>query len=64
MSERKLLKCEKCGKPIAYVSISAKSMLDSKPDLDNVAVSGTCMECQGQGGGFYQRNFLEQTAEM
>jgi hypothetical protein len=63
MSERKLLKCEKCGKPVAYVSLTAKSFLESKPDLDNVAVSGTCMDCQGHGG-FYQRNFLEQSAEM
>jgi hypothetical protein len=63
MSERKLLKCEKCGKSVAYVSVTAKNFLESKPDLDNVAVSCTCMECSGQGG-FYQRNFLEQTAEM
>ncbi len=56
MSERKLVKCEKCGKPIGYVSVAAKSCLESKPDFDNVRVSGTCMECQG-GSGFYQRNF-------
>jgi hypothetical protein len=62
MNERKLLKCEKCGKPVAYVSVNAKNYLESKPDLDNVAVSGTCTECHGHSG-FYQRNFLEQTAE-
>jgi hypothetical protein len=60
MSERKLLKCEKCGKPVAYVSVTAKSLLESKPDVDNVNVSATCMDCRG-GTGFYQRNFLEQT---
>jgi hypothetical protein len=63
MSERKLLKCGKCGKPVAYVSVNAKSFLESRPDLDNVAVSGTCMECSGHTG-FYQRNFLEQTSEI
>ena len=63
MSERKLLKCDKCGKSVAYVSVNAKNFLESKPDLDNVAVSATCMACSGHSG-FYQRNFLEQTAEM
>jgi hypothetical protein len=56
MSERKLLRCEKCGKPIGYVSVTAKSFLESRPDLDNVRVVGTCLDCRG-GTGFYQRNF-------
>jgi hypothetical protein len=56
MSEHRLLRCGKCGKPIGYVTISAKSFLESRPDLDNVQVSGTCLDCRG-GSGFYQRNF-------
>ncbi len=60
MSERRLLKCEKCGKPVAYISLKARDFFELKPNLDNVVVSGTCLECQS-GSGFYQRNFSAQT---
>ncbi len=56
MSERKLLKCEKCGKPMGYITVRPRSLLESRPDFDNVQVTGSCLECQGKTG-FYQRNF-------
>ena len=56
MSENKPLRCQKCGKPIGYITLSAKSVLEAKPALDNVHVAGTCMDCSG-GTGFYRRNF-------
>jgi hypothetical protein len=50
------LRCQRCGKPIGYVTVTVKSSLQTKPDLDNVKVVGTCMDCTG-GSGFYPRNF-------
>jgi len=50
------LRCQRCGKLIGYVSVAAKNLLETKPDLDNIAVQCTCIECSGRTG-FYLRNF-------
>jgi len=50
------LRCKRCGKLIGYVSVAVKNPLETKPDLDNISVQGTCVECAG-GTGFYQRDF-------
>jgi hypothetical protein len=56
MSESKPLKCQKCGKLIGYITVSAESLLVTKPDVDNVKLTATCIDCSGQNS-FYIRNF-------
>jgi hypothetical protein len=56
MSEKNPLRCQKCGKPIGYVTLTPKSVLEQKPNLGNVRVVATCIDCWG-GMGFYRRNF-------
>lgn len=56
MSDNEPLKCSKCGKPIGYVSIAAKSIFEPHPKTDNIMLVGTCLECQ-EPAGFYRRPF-------
>ncbi len=56
MSENKPLRCQKCGKPLGYVTITPKSFLETKPDLNNVRIAGTCMDCRA-GRNFYSGGF-------
>ena len=56
MSKSEPLKCQKCGKPLGYVSVTAKSVLAAKPQVDNVKLAATCIDCTG-GNSFYRRNF-------
>jgi hypothetical protein len=55
MSECEPLRCRKCGKPIGYVSIAAKSYLEPRPRTENVLLVGTCLNCQ-ETQSFYRRN--------
>ncbi|MCW4000245.1 MAG: hypothetical protein NWE93_08390 [Candidatus Bathyarchaeota archaeon] len=41
---------------IGYVTLNARSVLEQKPNLSNVAVVGTCMDCRDTSG-FFRRNF-------
>ncbi|MGD6806425.1 MAG: hypothetical protein ACQCN4_05650 [Candidatus Bathyarchaeia archaeon] len=45
MSEGKQLQCRICGKPIGYVAITARSIMEPKPRTDNIKLVGTCMDC-------------------
>ncbi len=56
MSESKPLRCQKCGKPLGYVTVTPKSFLAAKLTVDNVKLVATCIDCSG-GTGFYRRNF-------
>jgi ribosomal protein S14 len=56
MSNAKPLRCQKCGNPLGYVTVSAKSFLATKPAVDNLKLVVRCPECSG-GTGFYRRNF-------
>jgi hypothetical protein len=44
MSESKLVRCQKCGKPVGYVTVLAKGLRFQQP-LQNVKVVAICMEC-------------------
>ncbi len=55
-TDSKQLKCKKCGKPVGYVTLSAKSFLVSTAAIDNVKLVATCLECSGKTG-LYRRNF-------
>jgi hypothetical protein len=56
MSGSQPLKCQKCGKPVGYVTVTAKGFLAAKPSVENVKLIATCMECS-KGNRFYCRNF-------
>ena len=60
MTEGKQLKCQKCGKPIGFITVTAKSPLEARPNLDNIRIGGTCMECLGYRTGFYSQKGLTQ----
>jgi len=56
MADSKPLKCQKCGKPVGYVLVTAKSFLVSTQTLDNIKIDATCLDCSGKTS-FYRRNF-------
>ena len=44
MTEAKPVRCQKCGKPLGYVTVLAKGLRFQQP-LQNVKVVAICMEC-------------------
>jgi hypothetical protein len=44
MSQAKPVRCQKCGKPIGYVTVLAKGFRFQQP-VQNVKVVAICMEC-------------------
>jgi hypothetical protein len=45
MREAKPVRCQKCGKPLGYVTVLAKGLLGLKQPLQNVKLVAVCMEC-------------------
>jgi hypothetical protein len=45
MSEAKPLRCQKCGKPVGYVTVLARGLLGMQQPLPNVKVVAICMDC-------------------
>jgi hypothetical protein len=45
MSDAKPVRCQKCGKPVGYVTVLAKGLLGLQQPLQNVKVVAICMEC-------------------
>jgi len=45
MSEAKPLRCQKCGKPIGYVTVLTKGLLWMQQPATNVKIVGICMDC-------------------
>jgi len=45
LNDTKLVKCRKCGKPLGYVTVLAKTLLPSWRPLQNVKIIGICIEC-------------------
>ncbi len=52
------LRCQRCNKPIGYVKIVAKSSLEAKPNIDNLLLDATCLECGGTG--FYSVEHISE----
>lgn len=48
MSESKPVKCQKCGKPVGYITVLAKGLLSFQQPVRNVKVVAICMECAGK----------------
>ncbi|MCJ7721907.1 hypothetical protein MUO98_05840 [Candidatus Bathyarchaeota archaeon] len=45
MSEAKHVRCQKCGKPLGYVTVLLKGLLGVQQRLQNVKLVAVCMEC-------------------
>ena len=45
MSIAEPVRCQKCGKPVGYVTVLAKGLLGLQQSLQNVKVVAVCMEC-------------------
>ncbi len=45
MSNAQPVRCQKCGKPVGYVTVLAKGVLGLQQPLQNVKVVAICMEC-------------------
>ncbi len=44
MTEAEPVRCQKCGKPVGYVTVLAKGLRFQQP-IQNVKVIAICMEC-------------------
>ena len=45
MSPAKPVRCQKCGKPIGYLTVLAKGLTSLQQPIQNVKVVAICMEC-------------------
>jgi hypothetical protein len=45
MGDAKPVRCQKCGKPLGYVTVLAKGLLSLQQPLQNVKVVAVCMDC-------------------
>ena len=45
MSEAKPVRCQKCGKPIGYVTVLGKGLMGMQQSLQNVKIVAICMDC-------------------
>jgi hypothetical protein len=45
MNDSKPLKCQKCSKPIGYVTVLAKGLLNFQQPVKDVKLVAVCMEC-------------------
>ena len=49
MSDAKLVRCQKCGKPLGYVTVVAKGLMSLPQSLQNLKIIAICMECAQRG---------------
>jgi hypothetical protein len=49
MSCSKPVRCQKCGKPVGYITLLAKGLLGMQQPIDNVKIVAICMECSHNG---------------
>ena len=45
MSEAKPIRCQKCGKPLGFVTVLSKGLLGLQQPLQNVKLVAICMDC-------------------
>ena len=45
MSDAKPVRCQKCGKPLGYVTVLAKGVTSLQQPLQNMKLIAICMEC-------------------
>jgi hypothetical protein len=44
----KPVRCQKCGKPVGYITVLAKGLLSFQQPIGNVKIVAVCMECAGK----------------
>jgi hypothetical protein len=45
MSHAKPVRCQKCGKPLGYVTVVTKGITSLSQTLQNLKIIAICMEC-------------------
>jgi hypothetical protein len=45
MSDARPARCQKCGKPLGYVTVLAKGLTSFQQPIQNVKIVAICMEC-------------------
>ena len=45
MTDSKPLRCQKCRKPIGYVTVLAKGILGLQQPVNNCQIVAICMDC-------------------
>lgn len=45
MSDAQPVRCQKCGKPIGYVTVLAKGLLGLQQRLEGIKIVAICMDC-------------------
>jgi len=45
MNNAQPVRCQKCGKPVGYVTVLARGVMGLQQPLQNVKVIAVCMEC-------------------
>jgi hypothetical protein len=48
MSDTKPVRCQKCGKPLGYITVFAKGLVLSQP-IQNAKIVAICIECFQKG---------------
>jgi len=48
MSDTKPVRCQKCGKPLGYITVFAKGLVLSHP-IQNAKIVAICMQCFQKG---------------
>ena len=48
MSDAQPVRCQKCGKPVGYISVVSKGLMGMPQRLDNVKIVAICMDCYGK----------------
>ncbi len=46
MSSSKLIRCQKCGKPIGYITVLGKGLIGIQQPVENVKIVAICMDCK------------------
>ena len=39
------VRCQKCGKPVGYITILSKGLLGMQQPIENVKIVAICMDC-------------------
>jgi hypothetical protein len=45
MGDGQPVRCQKCGKPVGYISVLAKGLLGVQQRVENVKIVAVCMDC-------------------
>lgn len=49
MDDAKPVRCQKCGKPLGYVTVLAKGLTSLPQLMQDVKIVAVCMECSRRG---------------